>query len=1526
MAAPVMIILRLLLSTLLATFVFMPTATTAQGDTTATDYLTFRGTASRMGYFPNANLDPAVVNSKSFGRLKIVNMPDINGVPAGDVYATPLLYTPPNQPQVIVVATQNNNVYVMNADDGTLIAKKNLGPAFNIAQTYLTTTNTGVANARYKLHALDVLTLQSKPNFPVDIEGIPANNDPTHMAYFYAGYHLQRPGLLLMDNVIYGAFGGHCDIGNYTGWVIGIDATSGTLLSSFATATQTGGAHNGAGLWMSGGGIASDSTYLSPTNPKRRMYVVAGNGMTSPTKDPLPGTGNPKVYGMAVINIGINNMTKKISANDFYMPFNYEALNNGDSDFGSGGVSILSDEFSSPMMKRVVVAGGKVGDLYFLDADSLGGFRQSVGGADNVLPPYSSGGAIYSQAGAYPLEGGYIYINPLGSSLKVLKFGISSSGYPSFSLAGQTPIRNGGAARGVSSPQITSLKGQPGSAIDQITGISYPTNKFLNPTIGNGKVYVPTKDGRLFIYGSPTSEPLTAPNTNFGVVLVGSNMTITVNFTALIPVTITNYTLSNTNFTVSKSPSLPVTLQPNQIISFDVTFISTTTGSYISSLNLQTNLGDSALVYAPLRATSQVNAPYLQVQPSVISFSGVITNSGSVTANSIIGNNGAKPLTLTGFTYPQAPFFILNTPAVGTVIASGGRLSISVLFNSTMDGNFYDSFGVSSDGGNLVMQLSGSAAGPPILQLYTQYLNGSYALGLDMEFGNVPAGQSKTLNVVVANIGPSEMIVTKSKLPASGNIIASDSALAEGTQIVPMTNVTIPVTYTSPLEQLNAAPYKATAVFIVNTNDLNSGLQIFTFNGTTISQQLPAALSAWNYLGCLTDNGNPRILPSGQTNGNTNIMTIDLCISTCASKGFTYSGLEFSQECWCSSSPPVVNTPSTNCNMNCKGNSTETCGGPSAMDVWFLSSQPSSTTSTTSSTTSATSSTISASTVTPTVFSSSTASSTTTISSSFASLPPPTTSVTPTSTSLLPTSTTATSSPTPTVTTPNWSYVGCLRDTGNPRLLPNAVQNQTTSPVMTLELCINLCVSAGKGYTVMGVEYAQECWCGQALPAVLPTSNQCTMSCKGNSGEICGGPSALSAFIYQPVNNTVSSTTTATTSSIASSISSSVATASSTSSTLTSSSVISSAITTTTSSSITITSPSSSSSANSITSTISSFTLTTNSSSTSTLGSSSSTISSSSIVPVTSTSTVSSTLASISTSTSTATSSPTPTVTTPNWSYVGCLKDTGNPRLLPNAVQNQTTSPVMTLELCINLCVSANKGYTVMGVEYSQECWCAPALPAVVMSSNQCTMTCKGNSGEICGGPSALSAFTFVASNGGSNSSSAVITASPTSAVITSSSSTSSVLTSSSLIASTSALVPTTTTSSPTSSISSSASVVATSSPTPTVTTPNWSYVGCLQDSGNPRLFPNAVQNQTTSPVMTLELCINLCVSAGKGYTVMGVEYSQECWCAPGLPAAITNSNSCNMKCKGNSGEICGGPNALSAFMLSSPAGPKVIS
>ncbi len=70
------------------------------------------------------------------------------------------------------------------------------------------------------------------------------------------------------------------------------------------------------------------------------------------------------------------------SQQDYFEPYEYASLDGGDTDFGSSGAALLSPYFSGGGVSQVVVAGGKSGKIYFMDANNLGGFANGGGGSD----------------------------------------------------------------------------------------------------------------------------------------------------------------------------------------------------------------------------------------------------------------------------------------------------------------------------------------------------------------------------------------------------------------------------------------------------------------------------------------------------------------------------------------------------------------------------------------------------------------------------------------------------------------------------------------------------------------------------------------------------------------------------------------------------------------------------------------------------------------------------------------------------------------------------------------------------------------------------------------------------------------------------------------------------------------------------------------------------------------------------------------------------------------------------------------
>ncbi len=86
-------------------------------------------------------------------------------------------------------------------------------------------------------------------------------------------------------------------------------------------------------------------------------------------------------------------------------------------------------------------------------------------------------------------------------------------------------------------------------------------------------------------------------------------------------------------------------------------------------------------------------------------------------------------------------------------------------------------------------------------------------------------------------------------------------------------------------------------------------------------------------------------------------------------------------------------------------------------------------------------------------------------------------------------------------------------------------------------------------------------------------------------------------------------------------------------------------------------------------------------------------------------------------------------------------------------------------------------------------------------------------------------------------------------------------------------------------------------------------YLGCFRDNWTRDLSGYTTNN----PGMTTQMCVNLCRE--KGSTYAATQYGQHCFCGNsyGKYGPATN---CDMKCSGNTGEICGGSFANSVYSV----------
>ena len=153
--------------------------------------------------------------------------------------------------------------------------------------------------------------------------------------------------------------------------------------------------------------------------------------------------------------------------------------------------------------------------------------------------------------------------------------------------------------------------------------------------------------------------------------------------------------------------------------------------------------------------------------------------------------------------------------------------------------------------------------------------------------------------------------------------------------------------------------------------------------------------------------------------------------------------------------------------MACNGNTAETCGGPNRLSMYSRNG-----------------STIAGSTTGPTSS--------------------PTGTATGSSTSTGPTATGLPS---------GWGYKGCWIDQAYGRILSNSEPNSAT---LTVESCVETCI--GLGFSIAGMEYYTQCYCGNAMinqAAEATSDSDCNTACGGNSAEMCGGGDRMSIYSNQ---------------------------------------------------------------------------------------------------------------------------------------------------------------------------------------------------------------------------------------------------------------------------------------------------------------------------------------------------------------------------------------------------------------------------
>ena len=495
----------------------------------------------------------ANVNTNTFGKLFTYPVD-------GYVYAQPL-YVPnvaiPNKGthNVLYIVTQHDSVYALDADSNkgsnsvplwqdnflhptngittipnSEVDSSDIVPEIGIVSTpvidlssstiYVVTKTKeildGSTNYVQHLHALDLSTGTEKFGGPALIartgfDGsvytyisgptVAGNGDGAvnGVVHFNALRQVDRPGLLLLNGVVYLTFASHGDIGPYHGWVLGYDAHTLQNVAVFNTCANGG----LAGIWQSGNGPIADSA--------GNIFFETGNGSFD-TNSPIPSTYS---LGDSFVKLSTSN---GLQLDDYFTPFNQAALSDVDEDLGSGGPILLPDSVGSAAHPHLLLGCGKQGIIYLVDRDSMGNFNpidnsQIVQEVDNVIagtwssPAFFDGLIFYQGAGDFlksfqitnatvstiPASQSTTFIDFPGATPTISANGTAKSTANAIAWVLQNDGYNSGAPQILHAYPANSLSNELYNSSLAFGGLRDEPGmpvKFTVPTVANGKVYV----------------------------------------------------------------------------------------------------------------------------------------------------------------------------------------------------------------------------------------------------------------------------------------------------------------------------------------------------------------------------------------------------------------------------------------------------------------------------------------------------------------------------------------------------------------------------------------------------------------------------------------------------------------------------------------------------------------------------------------------------------------------------------------------------------------------------------------------------------------------------------------------------------------------------------------------------------------------------------------------------------------------------------------------------------------------------
>jgi hypothetical protein len=481
-------------------------------------------------------LTPQNVNFNAFGKLRELAVD-------GKVDAQPLyvsgLSISGQAHNVLITVTEHGSAYAFDADSGTQLWKVSaletgettsddhgcgqITPEIGITDTPVIDRASGAngtvffvamskdsgSNYHQRLHALDLTTGAELPGSPSEIQAsFPGNGYGSSggKQVFDPGQYAERVGLLLMNGQIYMGWTSHCDDDPYTGWLMAYSETT-LQQTSVLNLTPNGPStpHYGDGegsIWMSGAGLAGDTS--------GNIYFLDANGTFDSTlsANGFPSSGD---FGNSFMKVSTTGNT--LAAADYFAAYNLQSESDADQDLGSGGAMLLPDQTDAGGVTRhLAVGAGKDTNIYVVDRDNMGKFNASSNNAVyQEIPNGLSGGAfsmaaLFNNTVYYAAVGDHLKAFPITNALLATSPASESSN--TFAYPGSTPsVSSNGSQGGI----VWAIENQNGAGVlHAFDPTNIPTelydsnqaangrdnfsdNKFVTPTIANGKVFVGTQ-------------------------------------------------------------------------------------------------------------------------------------------------------------------------------------------------------------------------------------------------------------------------------------------------------------------------------------------------------------------------------------------------------------------------------------------------------------------------------------------------------------------------------------------------------------------------------------------------------------------------------------------------------------------------------------------------------------------------------------------------------------------------------------------------------------------------------------------------------------------------------------------------------------------------------------------------------------------------------------------------------------------------------------------------------------------------